>query len=89
MPFFEDHYEYILECASVRATEIQRITGIDDTEDWVQDILIHVWKNEKLYDTKRGTPEAFIVMLVQSKKRNILRKLKREKRIQLKYAERL
>ena len=48
MPFFEDHYEYILECASVRAAEISRITGIDDTEDWVQDILIHVWKNGKL-----------------------------------------
>lgn len=77
----EDHLEYVRATATAKAVEIGQHTGrLADIEDYKQEIFCYLIEHIEQYDSLRSQPKTFINMIIRFAKKEILRRLYRQKR---------
>ena len=77
MDFFTEHYNYIFATATAKAVDIVRKTGVNDLEDFRQEILIFLFRRLNKYDASKGTAHTYINVCMESARKNIIRNIYR------------
>lgn len=77
--FFQRYYTYIYSTATVKAVDIVQKTGVNDLEDFRQDILVFLAQRIRHYSPKKGKPKTYINVCMESARKNIIRDLYRRR----------
>lgn len=80
MDFFTEHYDYIFATANAKAVDIVRKTGLNDLEDFRQEIFVFLFRRLDKYDAAKGAPHTFIDVCMESARKNIIRNIYRAKK---------
>ena len=62
---------------------LSNIGTTQDIEECISDVYIHVWKNPRTFNPKKGSLKTFLAVIARSKALDTYRKLSKEKIIEL------